>query len=64
MRYAIFGVWFALSAAFIVMSLSAFFFGRRDVRRLAKRVALAVIWPLALLSTAGRSVLLDEGKDL
>ena len=64
MRYAIFGVWFALSVAFIVMSLSAFFFGRRDVHRLAKRVALAVIWPLALLSTAGRSVLLDEGKDL
>jgi hypothetical protein len=63
-RYAIFGVWFALTVAFVVMSISAFFFGRRDPQRLLKRLGLSLVWPLAMLSTAGRSVLLDEGKQL
>jgi hypothetical protein len=64
LRYVPLAIWFALTIAFVAMSLSQFLFGARDWHRLGRKLGLSLVWPLALLSSAGRRILLDEGRDL
>ena len=64
LRYVPLAIWFALTVAFLAMSFSQFLFGARDWRRLGRKLGLSLVWPFALLSSAGRRILLDEGRDL
>lgn len=62
MRYVLFVLWASVSVYLLVTAVSDFLFGRHDARRLAQRVALSLLWPLAILSEAGRTVLLTKGR--
>jgi len=62
MRYVLFLVWVAVSLYLLVTAISDFLFGRHDAVRLAQRLGLALVWPLAILSEAGRAVLFTKGR--
>jgi hypothetical protein len=62
--WRIFALWVGVTVVILAMCLSDFFFGKGDAKRLGKRAALAFIWPLAALSSAGRDFLFNAGKDL
>lgn len=64
MRYLPFAIYAAVTVVILGIVLSDFFFGRADVKRLAIRVALAFIWPLAALSRPGRDLLFNTGREL
>lgn len=61
MRWRLFAVWVAVTAVLILMAVSELVFGRGDLRRFGERVLLALVWPLALLSPAGRAKLFGSG---
>lgn len=61
MRWRLFAVWLAVTAVLVLMALSEQLFGRGDLRRFGERVLLALVWPLALLSPAGRARLFGSG---
>jgi hypothetical protein len=63
MRYLPFTRWVAITAVLVIAAVSEFVFGRSGIRRLGLRVALSLVWPLALFSRAGREVLLSFGRD-
>jgi hypothetical protein len=64
MRYLPFALWAAITVVLIAMSLSSFLFGSLQARQLAINVVLALVWPIALLSGAGRQALLQMGKSV
>jgi hypothetical protein len=52
-------VWLAGLAIFVLVSVSDFLFrSPHSIGRLGGRLALAMLWPLALASSAGRQALL------
>ena len=64
LRYLPLVVWLSITVVFVFMSLSQFLFGARDFGKLLRRLGLALVWPLAMLSSAGRRILMDEGRNL
>lgn len=65
MRYLPFALWGAITLALLLIALSDFLFGKSGAKLLGMRVGLAIIWPLAILSSAGRSILFRAvGKEL
>jgi hypothetical protein len=65
MRYLPFALWAAITIVLVLIALSDFFFGKSGARLFAVRIGLALIWPLALLSSAGRSILFRAvGREL
>jgi hypothetical protein len=65
MRYLPFALWGAITIVLILIALSDLLFGKSGVKLFGLRVALALVWPLALLSAAGRSILFRAvGKEL
>jgi hypothetical protein len=63
-RYLPFVLWIAITVVLLVTITSDFIFGRRDPRLWLMRMGLALIWPLAALSRAGRDILFRNGRDL
>jgi len=61
MRYILFVLWASITLFLLLSALSDFLFGRHDGRRLLQRVLLAVVWPVAILSAAGRDLLFNRG---
>jgi hypothetical protein len=65
MRYLPFALWGAITVVLILVALSDLVFGTSGIRLFGIRIALALIWPLAILSAAGRSILFRAvGKEL
>jgi hypothetical protein len=64
MRYTLFAFWCAITFVWMCIVLSDFVFNRISVGLFAARLALVLIWPLAILSSAGRNVLFKEGMHL
>jgi hypothetical protein len=65
MRYLPFALWGAITIVLILIALSDLIFGKSGLRLFGIRLALAVIWPLAILSAAGRNILFRAvGKEL
>jgi hypothetical protein len=65
MRYLPFALWGAITIVLILVALSDLVFGKSGIRLFGLRIALSVIWPLAILSAAGRSILFRAvGKEL
>jgi hypothetical protein len=64
MRYFPFILWVAITVVLIVSVTSDFAFGKSDVRRWLIRMGLALIWPFAALSRAGREVLFKNGRSI
>jgi hypothetical protein len=65
MRYLPFALWGAITIVLVLIALSDFLFGKSGVKLFGLRIALALIWPLALLSSAGRSILFRAvGREL
>ena len=65
MRYLPFALWGAITIVLILIGLSDLIFGKSGLRLFAIRVALAIVWPLAILSASGRSILFRAvGKEL
>jgi len=65
MRYLPFALWGAITIVLILIALSDLIFGKSGLRLFGIRLALSVIWPLAILSAAGRNILFRAvGKEL
>jgi hypothetical protein len=64
MRYLILTFWLAITVVLEAMIISDFLFGRGDARRTGARMLLALVWPLAALSSPGRKLLINVGKTL
>jgi hypothetical protein len=64
MRYLPFTLWAAVTVVFFVFALSDAFFGKANAKQTVVRMALAVFWPVALLSRSGRQLLLAAGRGL
>ena len=64
MRYWPFTLWVAITVVFIVYAVSDVIFGKSTARQLLTRVALSLVWPIALLSSSGRALLLNAGRGL
>jgi hypothetical protein len=65
MRYLPFALWGAITIVLILIGLSDLIFGKSGLRLFGIRLLLAVIWPLAILSAAGRNILFRAvGKEL
>jgi hypothetical protein len=65
MRYLPFALWSAITIVLVLIALSDFLFGKSGVKLLGIRIGLALIWPLAILSAAGRSILFRAvGREL
>ena len=64
MRWRIFAIWAAITVVIMAMALSDFIFNKSDARKLGLRLALAIVWPLALMSSAGRNLLFKSGREL
>lgn len=64
MRWRIFSIWVAITVVIMAFAVSDFLFNKTDARRLGLRLALACVWPLALLSSAGRELLFRSGRGL
>ena len=63
MRYYIFIAYWAISVVLVLWALSDCVYGSSSLKKLAVRVVLALIWPFALLSEAGRNTLIFFGKE-
>jgi len=57
-------VWLAGTFSAIVFVSSDYFFGQRPARQFLRSLLLALVWPLALLSAAGRQLLLTAWRKL
>ena len=64
MRYLPFTLWVAISVVLMVFAVSDHLFGKSSSRQLLKRIVLSLVWPLALLSSAGRAILFNAGRGL
>lgn len=64
MRWRVFAVWAAITVVFMAIAVSDLLFGKSDAKKFGLRLALSVVWPLALLSSAGRELLFKSGRDL
>jgi hypothetical protein len=64
LRYLPFTLWVAISVVFIAYAISDVVFGHSTARQLLVRTALALVWPVALLSSSGRALLLNAGRGL
>lgn len=64
MRILPLAAWVAVTMWFLFTAFSDFAFGDDDPKLLAKRCALAFVWPVALFSSAGRKLLLQTGSEL
>lgn len=64
MRWLPFVLWVAVTVVLMLIIISDFAFGAGDAKRLAKRLLLALVWPLAALSSPGRDILFNTGKEL
>jgi hypothetical protein len=58
-RYLLFTLWFAITVVLLVGVLSSGLFGRAPWKRTLWRALLALFWPLAVLSQAGRDLLFN-----
>jgi len=63
MRYFVFIAYFGMSVALALWALSDFVYGTTAFKKLLVRWVLCLVWPLALLSHAGRETLLFFGKE-
>ena len=63
MRYLAFIIYVAGSVALAFWTLSDFVFGSTSVKKLLVRWVLCLVWPIALMSHAGRETLLFFGKE-
>jgi hypothetical protein len=63
MRARLIAAWVAVTVVLILMAVSDQLFGKSDLRRLGERILLALVWPLAILSPAGRSRLFRMGRN-
>jgi len=61
MRYVLFLLWASITLFLIVTAISDFIFGRHDAGRLLTRIVISLVWPLAILSAAGRDFLFNRG---
>jgi hypothetical protein len=57
-------LWLAGTFSAIVFVSSDFFFGHRPAREYFRSLALSLVWPVALLSAAGRQHLLSAWRKL
>ena len=65
MRYLPFALWGAITIVLILIAVSDLLFGKSGLKLFGMRVGLALIWPIAILSAAGRSILFRAvGKEL
>lgn len=64
MRYLLFALYVSSLITMILMVLSDFFFGHSSGRDLGRRLLLVLVWPIAILSRAGRVILFNNGRDL
>jgi len=65
MRYLPFALWGAITIVLLLIAVSDLLFGKSGAKLFGMRVALALIWPLAVLSSAGRSILFRAvGREL
>lgn len=64
MRYVPLVFYVAITIWFLFFVASDYMFGRGDPKVLAKRVGIALVWPIALFSSAGRKILLQTGSEL
>jgi hypothetical protein len=62
MRYLAFTLWAAITLVLIGISFSSFVFGSLKAREFGIHVALAIVWPIALLSRDGRRMLKQIGR--
>jgi len=63
-RWWIFDIWFSITVLFVLIAISTFVFAKDGWKRLGMRVMLAVVWPFAMLSRAGRNLLFKVGEKL
>lgn len=63
MRYMVFIVYVATSVALAFWALSDLVYGSTSFKKFGVRLLLCIVWPLALLSKAGRETLLFFGKE-
>jgi len=63
MRWRLFAAWVAVTVVLVLMAVSDCLFGKGDLKQLGERVLLALVWPLALLSAAGRARLFRTGRE-
>jgi hypothetical protein len=64
MRYILFYVWLAVTAILLFYAVSDGAFGTSGFKAMAKRVALALAWPVAVLSAAGRKILFSNASGM
>lgn len=60
----LFVVWVVATLYFLAIAVSDFTFGKGDVKALAVRAVLCFVWPLAILSAAGRKVLFTNTRKI
>jgi hypothetical protein len=63
MRYWLFIAYVAISGVLMLWALSDCVYGSSSFKKLAVRMVLALIWPFALISNAGRDTLLYFGRE-
>lgn len=65
MRYLPLALWASSTLVMVLIVLSDFAFSdSADVKLTGKRLALALVWPLAAMSRRGREVLFNTGRGL
>jgi hypothetical protein len=63
-RYLPLVLWATCTIWFLFIVASDFMFGKGDPKTLAKRIGLALVWPIAIFSKPGRALLLKMGDEL
>lgn len=64
MRWIPFFLWVSGTIVLVLAIVSDFAFGDGNAKLLAKRLGLAIVWPLAALSKPGREILFNYGSKL
>lgn len=57
-------LWLAGTISAMVFVTSDYFFGQRPAREYFRSLLLSLVWPIALLSAAGRQLLLSAWRKL
>lgn len=64
MRWMLLPVWVAVTVILLVMVISSDLFAKKRDDKLGMRLLLCFIWPVALLTKAGRKVLFKTSEGL
>lgn len=64
MRWMLLPIWIAITAVLVIIVASDSLFAKKRDPRLGMRFLLCLVWPIALLTKAGREVLFKNSEGL